>query len=188
MQHWDQATDEELIVLLAQEDKQAFGEIYRRYKAALILHAFKKLGDFEQAKDVVQEVFSTLWHNRISLSAVNSLPAYLYVLVQRRVLNVVKHHAVANRYLASFNEYLAENPHTPDQVFREKELAALIDKEIASLPDRMREVLILSRKEHLKHREIAERLGISEFTVKNHMKAALKVLRRNLGNALFLFC
>jgi RNA polymerase sigma-70 factor (ECF subfamily) len=186
MLYLDQLTDEELVVLLAGEDKTAFGEIYRRYKAPLILHAYKKLGDFEQAKDVVQELFSAVWDNRRSLGRTKSLSAYLYVSVQHRVLNTIKHSAVVNKYLATFNHYLAENPHTPEMLLREKELAKLIDQEIASLPEKMRQVLLLSRREHLKHKEIAERLGISEFTVKNHMKAALKVLRRNLGAALYL--
>ena len=56
--------DTELITLLRSGDRGAYTEIYRRYKGILLIHAYKKLGDFEEAKDILQETFSFLWKDR----------------------------------------------------------------------------------------------------------------------------
>jgi RNA polymerase sigma-70 factor (ECF subfamily) len=69
---------------------------------------------------------------------------------------------------------------------REKQLAAIIEREIAALPPKMREVFVLSRKEYLTHKEIAELLGISEQTVSKHVTNALKILRVKLGAVAYI--
>jgi DNA-directed RNA polymerase specialized sigma24 family protein len=59
-------SDNELIQLLKESDHRAYTEIYNRYFYLLYVHACKKLRDEEQAKDVVQDVFATLWVRRES--------------------------------------------------------------------------------------------------------------------------
>jgi RNA polymerase sigma-70 factor (ECF subfamily) len=97
------------------------------------------------------------------------------------VLNFIEHQQVEARYAASFQQHINEAHNITDIQLRERELQRIIDKEIAALPPKMREVFLLSRKEYLSHKEIAIRLNISEHTVKNHIKAALKTLRQSLG-------
>ena len=63
----------------------------------------------------------------------------------------------------------------------------LIEKELAALPPKMREVFELSRKANLNYREIAEKLNISDNTVKKQMSNALKILRSRLGVVFDLF-
>jgi RNA polymerase sigma-70 factor, ECF subfamily len=175
------ATDGELIALLQAGDQQAFTEIYNRYKGPLILHAYKKLGSFEDAKEIVQELFSHLWSIHAQLPEITNCSAYLYTLTRNRVLNYIAHQQVEARYAASFQQFASEGHDATDLLLRERELQRLIDKEIDALPPKMREVFLLSRKEHLSHKEIAEKLNLSEFTVKNHIKSALKILRLKLG-------
>lgn len=176
-----EALDEELILMLKNGDRNAFTELYTRYKGILILHAYKKLGDFEDAKEIIQEVFSTLWLHHTTLPEVRNCGAYLYTLVRNKVLNFIEHKSVEARYAASFQSFVGEQHYVTDLQLREKEMQAMIDREIDALPTKMREVFLLSRKNHLTHKEIAEKLDISEFTVKNHIKAALKILRGRLG-------
>ncbi|MNY44980.1 RNA polymerase sigma factor [compost metagenome] len=57
----------------------------------------------------------------------------------------------------------------------------MIDREIASLPPKMKEVFLMSRKDNLSHKEIADKLGIAEPTVKKQVNNALKTLRVKLG-------
>ncbi|MNL67317.1 RNA polymerase sigma factor [compost metagenome] len=65
-------------------------------------------------------------------------------------------------------------------------MTAMIEKEIAALPQKMREVFELSRKQNLSHKEIAEQLGISEQTVSKQVTNALKILKTKLGLMLYL--
>jgi len=167
--------------MLQAGDNDAFTELYNRYKKPLIIHSYKKTGDLEDAKEIVQEVFSTLWSQREQLPPILHVSAYLYTMVRNKVLNYIEHKQVEARYALNFQNFMDEGYNASDIQIREKELQQMIDKEIAALPPKMREVFILSRKEHLSHKEIAERLNISEFTVKNHIKGALKILRLKIG-------
>ncbi|WP_233260621.1 sigma-70 family RNA polymerase sigma factor [Pedobacter sp. HMWF019] len=75
---------------------------------------------------------------------------------------------------------------TTDYPIREKQLQFVIDREIAGLPEKMREVFLMSRVSNLSHKEIAAQLGISEQTVSTQIKRALKILRSRLGLMLYL--
>src|SRR4051812_17046878 len=101
-------SDQELVPLLQAGNHGAFTELFNRYKGELIIHAYKKLGNFEDAKEIVQETFSGLWSNHSQLPAINSCAAYLYTLVRNKVLNFIEHRQVEARYAASFLQHINE--------------------------------------------------------------------------------
>ena len=178
---YQQFTDEKLADLLRSGDQLAYTEIYDRYIFILLNHVFNKTGNREEAKDLVHEVFTSLWANRGQLQITNSLAAYLYTSIRNIYLNQITRKKVQGKYLDSMLKF-AEQPQTiTDHRIRENQLVAIIEKEIAQLPPKMREVFELSRKQHLSHQEIAERLQISEQTVSKHISNALKILRVKLG-------
>lgn len=178
-------TDQELAALLKSGDKAAYTEIYERYFPLLYIHAYKKLGKEEDAKDLLQELFTVLWYKRSEINQ-NNLAAYLYTAVRNRVLDIYAHQQVTNRYILSFQNYIDTVADATDYLIRERELSALIEKEIQVLPTKMREVFELSRKSNLTHKEIAEQLHISEQTVAKQITNALKTLRVKLGIFAFI--
>jgi RNA polymerase sigma-70 factor (family 1) len=175
-------TDLELIALLQAGDIAAFTEIHERYYGVLYIHAYKRLPDREEVKDILQELFSHVWNNKESLKGTNNLPAYLYASVRNRILNIFRHKKIRSDYVESFQSFLDQN-NAPiaDEILQEKELVALIEREIASLPPQMRLIFDLSRNAHLSHKEIAEKLNISPLTVKKQVNNSLKILRTKLG-------
>ena len=173
--------DEELLSLLKDGDRAAFTEIYNRYKGILHMHAYKKLGDFEEAKDIVQEVFATLWDKKEAIPQTTNFSGYLYQMLRNRIFNSIAHKDVASKHIASITDFYNEGSAITDHLVRERELAHRIENEINNLPPKMREVFLLSRKYYLSHKEIAEQLTISEITVRNHVKHALKILRLRMG-------
>jgi RNA polymerase sigma-70 factor (family 1) len=179
-------SDDDLVSLLRGGSKDAYTEIYNRYKWLLHAHAYKKLGDRDAASDVMQELFATLWTKREELSLTSTLSAYLYTSIRNRVLNIIEHRQVESKYIDSLAAYANNYEAATDHLVREKQLIAIIDREIAALPPKMREVFELSRKSHLTHKEIAEHLSLSEETVKRQVKNALKILRVRLGLVLYL--
>ncbi len=186
MARYDQYTDCELIDLLKSGDQLAYTEIYDRFIFILLNHAYNKTRDREEAKDIVQEVFTTLWAKRERLE-INSLAAYLCTSVRNIILNQAVHQGVRNKYFVAIQQFIPPEQVATDHRVRENQLIAIIEKEIAALPPKMREVFELSRREHLSHREIAERLDISEQTVSKHVTNALKVLRVKLGIFVYIF-
>jgi RNA polymerase sigma-70 factor (ECF subfamily) len=188
MHAYQSFTDQTLLTLLRQGDTEAFTIIYDRYKNLLYNHAYKKLGDQEEVKDVLQELFTNLWNKRGEIPVDVNLPAYLYAGIRNRILNLFSHKEVEHKYMASLQHFIQEGTFSTDLAVREKELAALIQKEVDLLPPKMREVFLLSRKEHFTHSEIADKLSISEQTVAKQVTNALRILRIRLGSMfIFLF-
>jgi RNA polymerase sigma-70 factor (family 1) len=181
------ATDDNaLLELMRSGDQQAFAVLYNRYKGVLFIHAYKKLRDWEEVKDIVQEIFSGLWAKRETLEITESLNAYLFRAVRYRIINLISRKQSASVYTDSFQSFLTTYTDNTDHMIREKILCSIIDKEISNLPPKMRHVFELSRKENLTHKEIAEQLGITEQSVRSHVKNALQILRLKLGMFLFV--
>lgn len=178
--YWDYS-DQQLCLLLKEGDRSAYVEIYRRYNSLLYLYAYKKLRNREEAKDVVQEVFIWLWNKHEHISFDSSLAGYLYQSVRNKALNIFAHRQIEQKYISSLNDFLETNNAGADYLIREKEITALIEKEINALPPKMRQVFLMSRREYKTYKEIANSMDISEDTVNTQMKRALKTLRDKLG-------
>jgi RNA polymerase sigma-70 factor (family 1) len=187
MVNYSEHSDRDLLLLLKQDNEAAFAEIYQRYKWVLYLHAAKRVNDREEAKDIVQELFTTLWDRRQVFDLQTHLSGYLYTAVRNRVISRLSHEKVVDTYMDAIRESASQGNCITDHKARENNLAAIIEQEINELPERMREVFILSRKHHLSHKEIAGKLGIAESTVKKQVSNALATLRVKLGLFAWLF-
>ncbi|HYH54966.1 MAG TPA: sigma-70 family RNA polymerase sigma factor, partial [Anseongella sp.] len=129
-------------------------------------------------------LFTTLWTRRAELDIKGCLSAYLYVCIRNRVIKLISRKQVESAYFTSLGLFLEQGSPIADHLVREKELARTIEREIGELPPKMRTIFNLSRKEHLSHGEIADRLGLSAATVKKQVNNALKVLRVKLQHFL----
>jgi RNA polymerase sigma-70 factor (ECF subfamily) len=174
-------SDEELVALLKQGDERAFTAIYERYHSLLYIYAHKKLHSKEESQDVIQDVLITLWNKRVDFSFDVSLKTYLFTAARNKAFDLFSHKKVEAKYIASLQSFIDIATESTDFLVREKDLSALIEREIQALPPKMRAIFELSRKDKLSHKEIAATLNISEHTVATQMKRALKVLRLRLG-------
>lgn len=179
-------SDHDLISLVRQGSEAAFKEVYLRYDSLLYIYAYKKLQNKAEAQDVVQEVFITLWNSRETFILKSTLSGFLYKSVLNKVFNIFKHQHIIQQYISSGEHFIETDSAETDYLVREKDIAALIEKEIAAMPPRMREIYELKRKEFLSTKEIAARLQISEMTVSTQMKRALKLLKLKLGVVIYI--
>jgi RNA polymerase sigma-70 factor (family 1) len=179
-------SDEELIKLFKQGDQDAYAEMYSRYSGVLYLHAYNKLRNREEVKDIIQELFTTLWVNRENLSLETNLAGYLYQAIQNRIIKLYAFKKVRAVYINKVQEVKETGTQITDHLVRENQLAEMIEKEINILPDKMKEVFILSRRNYMSHKMISEHLGIAETTVKTHIHHALKILRAKLTLMAFI--
>lgn len=187
MANYKSLSDHELISLLQGSDHSAFNEIYHRYFYLIFTHAYKKLRNEEQAKDIVQDVFATLWFKRETNLHIANLAGYLYTGVRNKIFDLFAHEQVQSKHLDSLNSYLTTHSSIEtDHLVREKQLKAYIEKEIQALTPKMRRIFELSRKENLSHKEIAEQLGTTENNVSTQITAALRILRTKLGFIAFI--
>lgn len=180
-------SDHELILLLKEGDADAYTEIYNRYKGILYQHAYKRLPDQGEVDDIIHELFTTLWVKRETLIFKTNLAGYLYTAVRNRILDYIAHQQIESTYISSLQGFIDKGVSITDHRVRLSMLQDLIEKEIINLPPKMREIFELSRKSQLSHREIAEKLNVSEKTVKNQVNNALKILRVRLGLLVYLY-
>ncbi|MBE8724373.1 RNA polymerase sigma factor [Flavobacterium hungaricum] len=180
MSVYSQYTDSVLLHLLKKDDQSAYTEIFERYSRLLVNHAYKMLGSQDEANDVVQEVFLAIWNKRYELTVTGSLSSYLYKAVKNRILNHIAHEKVVSRYADSISDFIENDYVFADSNLRAKELEAIIAKEIALLPEKMREVFLLRKVEELSYDEIADQLNITDKTAKQQVYNSVKILREKL--------
>jgi len=186
MSIYSTCNDHELATLLSQGDRDAFAEIYDRYKGVLFVHACRRLNNQEEAEDVIHDLFATLWNKREELTISGQLSGYLYTAVRNRIFKMIGRKKIESAYMASIDTTVDASFFITDHKIRESELAKIIEKEIAALPEKMREIFILSRQQNLNHKQIAEKLGLSEQTVSKQITNALRILRMRLGIIVYL--
>jgi RNA polymerase sigma-70 factor (ECF subfamily) len=160
-------SDAELTDLLKSGDHVAFTEIYERYFGVLYLHALKMLKNEDEVEDILHELFTNLWLKANELTLQPTLSAYLYRATKNRVIDVFRSSRIRSSYLESLQTIIDAGSENTEETILANELAGRIEKEVARLPEKMREVFELSRKQQLSHKEIAEQLNISDKTVKN---------------------
>jgi len=173
-------TDEELVSLIADNDHAAYTEIYDRYAGVLYIHVRKKINDREAARDLVHDLFVSLWKNRTMFTAKSQLSNYLYVAIRYKAINWLVRERRLAEFEAAMKDIIASEQPLADYLLRERELKQLIEAEARCLPKKMREIFYMSRELHLTHKEIAARLDLSPATVKKQVNNALKILRIKL--------
>src|SRR5437016_3337193 len=119
---YNQLADQELVVLLNNGDQQAFAQIYDRYKFILHAHAVNKLRDREEARDVIQEVFTYLWSKHGVINISGNLSGYLYGSVRHAILNKVTRKQVQEKYLDSLRAFSLQDNVLTDYRIRENQL------------------------------------------------------------------
>jgi RNA polymerase sigma-70 factor (ECF subfamily) len=172
-------TDNNLFKLIKQGDKQGFELLFKTYYAPLCVFARKYIKDTDDCEEVVQGFFLKLWDKRDTIEINTSVKSYLYSSVRNRSLNYIKHQKIKQEY---HSEIISTTSEIDPMVngFMEIGLIEKIDRTIAMLPPRRREIFLMSREQGLKYREIADQLGISIKTVETQMGHALKDLRDKL--------
>ena len=176
-----QPSDDELAARLRDGDRGAFEALFRAQYAPLVRHAARMTGSTAEAEELVQEVFLQLWSRRDALAIRESPVAYLYRGVRNRALNAVRHERVVRNWAAAQPPEASEPAVASADTAAEDEVARAVRDAIAALPERCREIFLLSREQGLTYAQIAATLELSIKTVETQMGRALKSLRERLA-------
>jgi RNA polymerase sigma-70 factor (ECF subfamily) len=172
--------DQELIALLKNDDRDAFAEIYKRYWTVMYMHTQKMIRDEDDARDIVQEVFTSLWIKKQSINSDINLAGYLFISTKNKVLDLMARKKVRLEYLDSLATFAdATNNQTLKRI-EEQEIMDALDREIAQLPPKMKQIFEMRIHQHCTYKEIADELNISDKTVKKQISNAIKVIRPKL--------
>ncbi|MGJ1211157.1 RNA polymerase sigma-70 factor [Sphingobacterium multivorum] len=164
---------------LQQGDRQVFDLIFKSYWDPLLIYLSKLVKDQTDAEDLLQNIFVNLW-NKTQSSEIQDIHGWLYGAARKSALFYHRTQGNQKKLIASILEYIDVTGFSLSEQQQGKELQQIIDREIERLPAKMKEVFLLSRQEQLSYKEIAERLNISDQTVKKQISNALNILRNNL--------
>lgn len=163
-------------------DDGSFERLFREYFTPLMKFAIKIIGNENDARETVHQVFINLWEKRSEIDLSVPLKSYLFTSVHNRSLNVIRDRKkFAGDRIPEESGMWDVSAQIEAMELEEKILEAL-----ETLPERCREIFEMSRFQGLKYNEIAIRLEISVKTVENQISKALKLLREKLARYLFL--
>lgn len=153
-----------------------FEMVFKRLYVPLGMYALRIVDDIDDAEDIVQGTFIGIWEQLQRGTEIENLKSYLYMSVRNRAINFLKSKQV------SFNIEEINSSDVSDEDIETSERDARIWKAIDNLPDRCREIFLMSKRDGMSNEEISEELNLSIQTVKNQMSKALKSLRNSLSD------
>lgn len=168
------------------EVRRLFESGFKQYFKPLCFYAMSFVKDDEVARDIVHDVFLTVWNNRTSIDFGRPMYPYLLNLTRNSSLNYLAHLKVKSRH--EENLILQGDLFSDSEDDGHEELIARIMNRIDTLPARCREVMYLYLVECKKYKEIATQLDISVNTIKTHITAGLKILREEFPSSLLILC
>lgn len=165
---------------IAGGDERAFRKLFDEHWQNIYGVAYMLTKSAPVAEDMVQEIFLKIWMKREQLPEVENFRNYLFIIARNYIFNQLKKKSTDILFTDQLLDYFHDNNETPEKRLLQKEAQHLIQKAIGRLPQQQKLVYQLSREEGLSRNEIAERLGISPNTVRNHLAKALEIIRQSL--------
>jgi RNA polymerase sigma-70 factor, ECF subfamily len=175
-------SDEDLMQEIKADNMFAFDILYKKYCKKVYKFGYSILKSKEEAENLMQDVFLSLWVNRHKVEKDSSIKSYVFTITYNSAISTLRKKVRESEfveYLKSLQE-IREEP--VDAGLEYKELTNKLEKIINELPRRQKEVYLKHKVEGLKYIEIAELLNVSVNTIENHMSRALKTIREKLGN------
>jgi len=178
------SAEQVILQALKNSDSTIYKELFDKYSTSLFYYACKFIST-DVARDIIQEVFISIWTQRENLNISSSLNSYLFGITRNKCLKSLqkqKQLGYSTDLQLSEIEYYDSSNAINSLI--EKELMGHYEEVLAKLPPKCLEVFLMSRKEGLKNREIAAQLSISEKAVEKHISKALKLLKEDLKDYL----
>jgi RNA polymerase sigma-70 factor (ECF subfamily) len=183
-------SDERLVRLALDGDRQAFEQLVRRHQTGLVNHLFRQTGQRELAFDLAQEVFLKVYTALPRFNPKYRFTTWVYRIATNRAIDLMRRKTVP---VCSLDETdrdgprhstLADDAPAPDEVLVCTELQERLERAIDDLPDEYRRLLLLRNRQHYRYDEIAWITDLPIGTVKNRIFRAREILRKTLNDSL----
>ncbi|WP_142686561.1 RNA polymerase sigma factor [Chitinophaga polysaccharea] len=173
--------EKKLLLKAAAGHEESFTQLFFLYRHKLYSFLLRLTESPEMTEDVIQDVFLKLWKNREQLADIEQFGGYIYRMAQHHVLNAFRRMAKEALIMAELTRTTEAASADAGEQLRIREVREKLQYALDHLPPKQKLVYTLSREQGLKHEEIARQLNISPSTVNNHMIAALRSIRQQLG-------
>ena len=167
-----------LLRQMEQGNKQAFNVLFEKYWEKAYSDAFRRLKNQDDAKDIVQDIFTHIWINR-ETKTIESLPAYLHVAIRNRVIKFIARQKPIHPFFDILDNITEKNSQA-DANLLWKEFFTAYELLLQSLPPKRQEIFRLRYQEDLSTKVISLQLGITRKTVQNQLGKAIETLKVSL--------
>lgn len=172
--------EKDLITRFKNGDQTAFELLFHFYYSGLVMYSMQFTTDKAEAEEIVQDFFVRFWQKRQQFLVSDSLKSYLFLSVKNGSLNFLKHKRVEEKYIRAMvelsNQHLVFDP----DLYVATELQEKVREAVDLLPEKCREIFIMSRFKGMKNEEIADELHLSKRTIETQISKALKVMKVEL--------
>ncbi|SMC68356.1 RNA polymerase sigma factor [Pedobacter nyackensis] len=168
------SSEEDLLTQITEGNEKAFSVLYTTYWKYVYNSAYKRLQNCQDAENITQDIFLNIWNNR-KTQKIENLKSFLYISVRNKVLDLI---AKEKKYveLPEYIELFEQSSSSPAFQAIYKELLKEYKKQLEELPPQQKLIYELKFHENLSSDEIAEKLGLSVKTIRNHLgKAKIKL-------------
>ncbi|MCC6289703.1 MAG: sigma-70 family RNA polymerase sigma factor [Chitinophagaceae bacterium] len=176
--------DRILLLQMEQGNEVAFNRLFQKYWNQVYSEAFKRLKNSDDAKDIVQEIFTYLWVNRQSLN-IKNLPAYLHIAVRNRVLKLLAKQKTGHSFFNMLNG-IPQQYVLADANLLWKEFFSAYEALLQSLPPKRQVIFRMRYQDGLSTKVIAGQLGIKRKTIQNQLGKTIDTLKISLLKILFV--
>lgn len=177
--------DEELLKRLHLGDRDAFREIFNRYWYALFKTANARMRSREEAEEIVQDIFASLWKNHKRL-IISNLESYLFSSVGKGVISKIRSKLVHEKYRNYYLQFFPGYSLATEEAVEFDELSSAIENALLQLPEKSQQVFRLNRLQGLSIPEISEILKMPRRTIEHHLTKSLRELRILLTDHILL--
>ena len=166
-----------LLSSVASDSRGAFECFYNLYYDQIFRFAYYCLGEKEACKEVVSDVFFSIWKSKARLKDIDNIETYLYTTVRNEALRYQSRNKSFDEVPADgLFQFEPKEETTPEELLETEEMREILNQAIDELPEKCRLVFLMTRREGLKTSEIAQILSIKESTVRVQMKIAIEKL------------
>lgn len=158
---------------------EAFEKIFKCYWHRLYTIARSKIQSHDEAEEIVQGIFSSLWEKRASLLITN-LSYYLVTALRNRIIDGIRLRITEKKYWDYYKIFIPQQKNVTDDLVCYDDLSEAFEQAVNRLPEKSREVFRLSRLEGRSKQEIAKLLHLSEKAIEYHLTKSLKEIRVQL--------
>jgi RNA polymerase sigma-70 factor, ECF subfamily len=171
---------DKLISRIAKDDSVAFEMLFQLYHKRVYAFAFRLLSSAQDAEEIVQNVFMAIWSQRKDIHISTSFLSYLFGIARHMIYQCIQRKIHQEAFVEFYLENNQDYTFITEEEVLFRELEGTLHRLIRELPERRREIFVLSRVEGLSYKAISEKLGISENTVDTQIRHALAYLRNKL--------
>ncbi|OQP55890.1 hypothetical protein A4H97_20075 [Niastella yeongjuensis] len=184
-----QFTETQIIDGLKNDDSRVFDYLFNEYYTQLQYFAERLISNREEAQDIVITSFRKFWSIRNNFQTANNIKAFFYITVRNQCLDFLRYRQRFNEVKKEYETHLlaADELQQTDNLIIETDLINKIYQEVQKLPNRCREIFILTYFKGLKTKEIAIALQISESAVTTQRSLAIKYLKHAFSQEGYIF-